>query len=148
MSQPRGLMLAWNGFQQSLARLYCVAIGNGPANQHIAVCSALKSDRAQRNNLLAAVENHMMSASPSSHIEHGEWLRNQAQDAKTSEMMPLTRHFGLDATKSCSALTTTRAPKLLRFRLSRLGRKPATAPPHSPLRNQSLRSKFCFCVPF
>jgi hypothetical protein len=52
--------------------------GDGAANQHIAVWSALKADRSQRDILLASVMSHMLPASPSDYVDDVKWLCKEA----------------------------------------------------------------------
>jgi hypothetical protein len=50
------LALAWNDLHVTLEMLFCHAMGGGMVNQFLAVWSAIKSDRAQRDMLVAALK--------------------------------------------------------------------------------------------
>lgn len=49
------LTLAWNDLHVSLAMLFCTVMGGGFSNPALAIWHSLKSDRAQRDMLLAAM---------------------------------------------------------------------------------------------
>ncbi len=66
--------LAWNNLQNSLAFLFLVTMGDEVANQNIAVWSALKSDRSQRDILLAATKNNTFPAIPIEFVSDVDWL--------------------------------------------------------------------------
>jgi hypothetical protein len=68
------LALAWNGLHETLAFLFCSIMGGGYANQFLAVWHAIKSDRAQREILLAATKNHLEAGWPHTFVEDVEWL--------------------------------------------------------------------------
>jgi hypothetical protein len=50
------LALAWNDLHLTLAMLFCHAMGGGIVKQFLAVWNAIKSDRAQRAMLVAALK--------------------------------------------------------------------------------------------
>jgi hypothetical protein len=90
------LALAWNGFHQTLALLFCsVAREQKPttetstSGQLLAIWHALKSDRAQREILLAAVQNHIWGASPPKFEEDVKWICDRAdslEDARNDAL--------------------------------------------------------------
>lgn len=50
------LALAWNGFHQALAFLFCTVMGGGNVAPYLAVWNAIRNDRSQRAMLLAATK--------------------------------------------------------------------------------------------
>jgi hypothetical protein len=50
------LTLAWNDLHQSLAMLFCSVMGGGFVSPYLSIWHALKSDRAQREILMAAMQ--------------------------------------------------------------------------------------------
>lgn len=97
------LALAWNGFHETLALLFCsVARDQKPtkedstSGQLLAIWHALKSDRAQREILLAAVQNHVWGAFPADFVEDVEWIcarANELEEARNNALhSPLWAH--------------------------------------------------------
>jgi hypothetical protein len=81
------LALAWNGFHETLALLFCTVVSerlptkeDNTSGQLLAVWHALKSDRAQREILLAAVQNHAWGAVPSSFEDDVTWICRRADE--------------------------------------------------------------------
>ena len=72
------LALAWNGLHEVLSLLFCNVMGGGVVNQPLAIWHALKVDRAQREILLAALENHTRGAYPPKFETDIEWICNRA----------------------------------------------------------------------
>ena len=52
------LALAWNDLHETLAILFCTVMGSGYVNQFLAVWHAVKSDRSQRDILMASISSH------------------------------------------------------------------------------------------
>jgi hypothetical protein len=90
------LALAWNGFHETLALLFCsVAREQKPtkedprSGQLLAIWHALKSDRSQREILLAAVKNHLWPAYPTKFEDDVKWICNRAdslEDARNDAL--------------------------------------------------------------
>jgi hypothetical protein len=85
--------LAWNDLHEMLCFLFCSLMGGGPANQHFAIWHILKSDRAQRDVLLAAAKNNYMTLIPENLENDIEWLCKQAD--KVEEARNNTIHSPL-----------------------------------------------------
>jgi hypothetical protein len=58
------LALAWNALHETLALLFCTVMGGGMANQPLAIWHGIKSDRAQRDILMAAARADCRPAFP------------------------------------------------------------------------------------
>jgi hypothetical protein len=83
------LALAWNGLHEMLAFLFCSVMGGGYTNQFLAIWHALKSDRAQREILLAATKNYVSGAVPPKFYEDIEWVCKRAdalEDARNDAL--------------------------------------------------------------
>lgn len=82
------LALAWNGLHQMLALLFCSIMGGGIVNQHLAIWNAIKSDRAQRDILLAALKSDHAGFRPPGFFEGDiEWLcryTDQVEEARNN----------------------------------------------------------------
>ncbi len=72
------LTLAWNDLHETLAILFCSVMGGGFVNQFLAVWHALKSDRSQRDILLAAVTSGLIEGGPPRLLADVTWICNQA----------------------------------------------------------------------
>src|SRR5580704_7160746 len=68
------LALSWNALHETMAFLFCSVMGGGYSNQFLAVWHALKSDRSQRDILLAATESHMNPAYSPQFVSDIKWL--------------------------------------------------------------------------
>jgi hypothetical protein len=53
-------------------------MGGGVSNQHLAIWHSIKSDRAQRELLIAAVESDPRGASPANYVDDIKWLCQRA----------------------------------------------------------------------
>jgi hypothetical protein len=87
------LALAWNELHFILGLLYCSTMGvrvGVPVSQHLAVWYALKTDRAQRDILLAAATSSRLQDAPNAPntiIADIEWISNRAnvvEDARNN----------------------------------------------------------------
>jgi hypothetical protein len=90
------LALAWNGLHETMALLFCSVMGGGTANQFLGVWHALKTDRSQRDILLAAAKNVYRGMIPPTYLEDIEWLCGKAdslEDARNDALhSPLVAH--------------------------------------------------------
>lgn len=83
------LTLAWNDLHETLAILFCSVMGGGFSNQFLAVWHALKSDRSQRDILLAAVKSGLIEGGPPRLLVDVTWICNQAdalEDARNTAL--------------------------------------------------------------
>jgi hypothetical protein len=83
------LALAWNGLHEMLCVLFCSVMGGGFVNQPLAIWHALKVDRAQRDILLAALENHTRDAYPTKFETDIKWICDRAdalEDARNDAL--------------------------------------------------------------
>jgi hypothetical protein len=83
------LTLAWNGLHEVLALLFCTVMGGGMSNQFLAVWHALRTDRAQRDILLAALKSDVRGVVPSKFFEDIEWICKRAdvvEDARNDAL--------------------------------------------------------------
>jgi len=76
------LALAWNGLHQTLALLFLTVMDAKISNQYLAIWHALKTDRAQRDILLAATKSNYRGAVPLNMIEDIEWLCKKADSVE------------------------------------------------------------------
>jgi hypothetical protein len=68
------LSLAWNSLHETLALLFLTVMNGEVSNQYLAVWHALKSDRAQRDILLAATKSGIRTAVPVKFVDDIVWL--------------------------------------------------------------------------
>ena len=83
------LALAWNGLHEMMAFLFCSVMGAGVSNQYLAIWHSIKSDRAQRDLLTAAVQSDPRGAYPMGYVEDITWLCRQAtslEDARNDAL--------------------------------------------------------------
>lgn len=90
------LALAWNGLHETMSLLFCSVMGGGQVDQFLAVWHALKTDRSQRDILLAAAKNVYRGMPPPTYLEDIEWLCAKAElleDARNNALhSPLVAH--------------------------------------------------------
>jgi hypothetical protein len=72
------LTLAWNDLHLALAMLFCTVMGGGFSNPFLAIWHTLKSDRAQRDILLAAVTATLQNGDSQNLAEEITWICQRA----------------------------------------------------------------------
>jgi hypothetical protein len=72
------LALAWNDLHLSLGMLFCTAMGGGFVNPALAIWNTIKSDRAQRDILLAVAKASLMNGGHQKFAEEIEWICKNA----------------------------------------------------------------------
>jgi hypothetical protein len=114
------LALAWNDLHLALEMLFCTAMGGGFINPVLAIWNALKSDRSQREILLAAVKSTPINGGPAKLAEEIEWicrrvdvLEDARNDALHSPLWGSPRGPGLPVVSPVVGLGHARASKLL-----------------------------------
>jgi hypothetical protein len=114
------LALAWNDLHLSLATLFCTAMGGGFVNPVLAIWNALKSDRSQREILLAAAKATLANGRSQKLAEEIEWICKRADaledsrnDALHSPLWGAPRGPGAPLVSPVVGLGHVRANKLL-----------------------------------
>jgi hypothetical protein len=79
------LALAWNDLHLALAMLFCTVMGGGFVNQFLDIWNTLKSDRSQREILLAAAKSTFVNGGGSQKLaEEIEWICKRADALEDS----------------------------------------------------------------
>jgi hypothetical protein len=89
------LALAWNDLHLALAMLFCTVMGGGFVNQFLDIWNTLKSDRSQREILLAAAKLTFVNGGGSQKLaEEIEWICKRADALEDSRNDALHRRCG------------------------------------------------------
>jgi hypothetical protein len=114
------LALAWNDLHLSLEMLFCTVTGGGFVNPVLAIWNALKSDRSQREILLAAAKATLINGGSQKLAEEIEWICKRADaledgrnDALHSPLWGAPRGPGAPVVSPAVGLGHVRANKLL-----------------------------------
>ena len=114
------LALSWNDLHLSLAMLFCTVMGGGFVNPPLAIWNALKSDRSQRDILLAAAKAALMNGGSQKFAEEIEWICKRADvledsrnDALHSPLWGTPRGTAAPVVSPAVGLGHLRANKLL-----------------------------------